>query len=149
MSRRQFDTPVGTLSLESRDGAIVALRWGGDGSRDDDPVLVAGERRLAEYFAGERRDFDLPLAPVGTAFRQRVWTALRGIPFGRIATYGDIARSLDSGPRAVGGACGANPIPIIVPCHRVLAAGGLSGGYSGAGGLATKAKLLALEGVVL
>jgi len=149
MTRRRTVTPLGPMCLEASGGALVALRWSDEEASDDDPVLIAAETQLSEYFAGARRAFDLPLAPVGTPFRERVWTAMLGIPFGKVATYGDIARALDSGPRAVGGACGANPIPIIIPCHRVLAASGLSGGYSGAGGLATKAKLLALEGVAV
>jgi len=149
MSRRRIETPLGPMCPEAQGGALIALRWSDEDVHDDDPVLIAAETQLGEYFAGTRREFDLPTAPAGTAFRRRVWRALLDIPFGRVATYGDIARALDSGPRAVGGACGANPIPIIIPCHRVLAAGGLSGGYSGAGGLATKAKLLALEGVAV
>lgn len=149
MTRRRFDTPVGTLCGTARNDAIVALSWSDEDARDDDPLLIELETQLRGYFAGTRRVFDLPLAPAGTPFRQRVWAALLDIPHGGVATYGDIARSLGTAPRAVGGACGANPIPILIPCHRVLGAGGLSGGYSGAGGLATKSSLLALEGVVI
>ena len=111
------------------------------------PLLSEAARQLDAYFAGGRTDFDLPLAAAGTVFDRRVWAAMRAIPYGETRTYGDLAHLTDSGPRAVGRACGRNPIPIIVPCHRILARGGL-GGYSGAGGLATKTRLLALEGAL-
>ena len=92
-------------------------------------------------------DFDLPLAPAGTAFEGRVWAAMQAIPYGETRCYGDLAEATGSAPRAVGRACGKNPIPIVVPCHRVLAKTGL-GGYSGDGGLVTKQRLLALEGAL-
>ncbi|MBU2548150.1 MAG: methylated-DNA--[protein]-cysteine S-methyltransferase [Proteobacteria bacterium] len=104
-------------------------------------------RQIREYLAGTRREFDLSLDLKGTDFQWRVWRALRDIPFGQTATYGEVARRLGLGrgaARAVGGACGANPAPLVVPCHRVLAAGGRLGGYSG--GLPWKTWLLALEG---
>jgi methylated-DNA-[protein]-cysteine S-methyltransferase len=91
----------------------------------------------------------LPLAARGTDYQKRVWAMMREIPFGETATYGGMAMALGSGPRAVGMACGRNPIPIIVPCHRVLGAGGKEGGFSGGRGLPTKRQLLAIEGVVL
>ena len=89
----------------------------------------------------------MPLAPAGSGFRQRVWQAMQAIPVGETRSYGALARALGSAPRAVGGACGANPIPILIPCHRVVAGGGL-GGYSGGAGLATKIALLKLEGAL-
>ena len=90
------------------------------------------------------RDFELPLAPRGTVFEGRVWAAMQAIPYGETRSYGDLAGATGSAPRAVGRACGKNPIPIVIPCHRVLAKAGL-GGYSGDGGLATKQRLLAVE----
>ncbi len=87
--------------------------------------------QLKAYFADPRTRFDLPLAPVGTEFQQRAWRALQRIPSGTARTYGELARRLESAPRAVGGACRANPIPIVVPCHRVIAASG-PGGFMGA-----------------
>ena len=124
-------------------------------------LLKRAARQLDEYFAGARTAFDLPLKPAGTAFQRRVWARLASIPQGRVETYGAIAKKLNSGARAVGTACGANPIPILIPCHRVLGARGriparLSsgaptwargqmGGYSGEGGVATKRFLLAHE----
>lgn len=151
-----LDSPVGALAIAADDDAIVRISWPGPGETvRPDPeaarhaVLARASAQLAEYFAGARRAFDLPLAPAGTAFQRRVWDALARIPWGQTATYGQVAARVGSAPRAVGGACGANPIPIVIPCHRVLAGGGRAGGYSGGRGIATKAALLRLEGVDL
>lgn len=150
-----FDSPVGPLVITADGDAIVRIDWTTpDGDRPnsggpDSSLLARAGAQLAEYFAGARRAFDLPLAPAGTAFQRRVWDALARIPWGETATYGEIAARVGSAPRAVGGACGANPIPIVIPCHRVLAGGGRAGGYSGGAGIATKAALLRLEGVDL
>ena len=105
--------------------------------------------QLGEYFAGKRREFDLDLAPYGTDFQLRVWQALREIPYGAVRNYGDIARAIrqPGAARAVGQANGCNPLPIVIPCHRVIASDGTIGGYSG--GLAIKHRLLALEGAEL
>ena len=112
-------------------------------------MLKEARRQLERYFARKLKPFDLPLAGRGTDFQKSVWKMMREIPYGETATYGGMAMALGSGPRAVGMACGRNPIPIIVPCHRVLGSGGKEGGFSGGQGLPTKRKLLALEGVVL
>ena len=153
MSICYVDSPVGRLALEADHDAVTGVRWAGRGERAVDgrpsPVLAEASRQLARYFAGRLERFDLPLAQHGTAFQKRVWTIMREIPYGETATYGGLAMALGSGPRAVGMACGRNPIPIIVPCHRVLGARGAEGGYSGGRGLPTKRRLLALEGVVL
>lgn len=146
MGCRVVPTPLGPLTLFSRNGALVALDWGESGPDAPDAVVEAAARQLADYFAGRRRDFDLPLAPAGSRFQRRVWAAMQEIPFGTTATYGDLARRLDSAPRAVGQACGRNPLPIVIPCHRVLGRHGL-GGYSGGAGLATKLWLLNHEAV--
>lgn len=152
MPRRTIDSPFGPLTLVSADGALTVLDWGVDGggaaSADGmDPVLDRAAAQLADWFAGRRRDFDLPLRPAGTAFQQRVWAALRDIPYGTTVRYGDLARRLGTAARAVGGACGRNPLPIIIPCHRVLGGTG-PGGYSGFGGLPTKNWLLKREGAL-
>jgi methylated-DNA-[protein]-cysteine S-methyltransferase len=97
---------------------------------------------LQKYFDGKRMSFDLPLAPEGSDFQKRVWAALCAIPPGETRSYADVARTIGSAPRAVGGANGANPIPLFIPCHRVIAADGSLGGYSGADGPATKRYLL-------
>ncbi|MBK1836478.1 methylated-DNA--[protein]-cysteine S-methyltransferase [Azospirillum sp. YIM B02556] len=145
MARLSIDSPLGSLMLSGDGSALTAVGWGRFDQDEPDAVLAETARQLEAYFTGRLQRFDLPLKPAGTAFRQSVWEAMLAIPYGGTATYGGMAKMLDSGPRAVGGACGANPIPIIIPCHRVLASGGAPGGYSGNGGLDTKAWLLALE----
>jgi len=152
MSLRYVDSPVGRLAIEADHDAVTSVRWSNDeGAQDGSttPVLEDAVRQLELYFAGRLKRFDLPLAARGTDFQKKVWTMMCEIPFGGTATYGGMAMALGSGPRAVGMACGRNPIPIIVPCHRVLASGGKEGGFSGGRGLPTKRQLLALEGVVL
>ena len=144
------DTPVGPLTLHEENGAIIALTWGdtdesGEFS-DSSELLKRAAQQLAEYFAGTRRSFDLPLSPAGTTFQKRVYKSMLAIPYGETRSYGEIADELEGCARAVGSACGSNPIPVIIPCHRVLAAGGRPGGFSGMGGLATKKRLLDLEG---
>ncbi|WP_029010842.1 methylated-DNA--[protein]-cysteine S-methyltransferase [Azospirillum halopraeferens] len=142
-------SPLGPLLLTSAGGALVSLDWvsldrgtGPTGPAEDpEPLLDEAAAQLADYFAGRRTVFRLPLAPRGTPFRKRVWEAMSEIPYGRVASYGDLARALGTAARAVGGACGRNPLPIIIPCHRVVAGSG-PGGYSGFGGLDTKAWLL-------
>jgi len=142
-------SPLGWLTVSEEGGAIVALDWGRGCEEDETPLLLAACDQLAAWFAGERRDFDLPLAPAGTDFQQRVWAELGRIPWGTVRSYGAVAAAVGSSPRAVGTACGRNPIPIIVPCHRVVASGGRLGGYSGDEGVETKRRLLGMEGVRL
>ena len=152
MSICYVDSPVGRLAIEADHDAVTSVRWSnGESARDNSttPVLEEAMRQLERYFAGKLKRFDLPLAARGTDFQKSVWTMMCEIPFGGTATYGGMAMALSSGPRAVGMACGRNPIPIIVPCHRVLGSGGKEGGFSGGQGLPTKRQLLALEGVVL
>lgn len=146
--RFMIDSPLGTLTLTERDGALVALTWGKQGTQSPTPLLQRAARQLQDYFAGHLQSFDLPLAPEGTAFQKKVWARMAQIPYGKLLTYGALAKSIHSAPRAVGGACGRNPIPIILPCHRVLAADGSLTGYSGAGGTDTKRLLLHLEGAL-
>jgi len=144
-----FDSPVGPLTVSERDGAIIELDWRHEAIGDANPLLTEAQRQLDAYFAGELTSFDLPVAPFGTPHQQRVWRAMQDIPHGGCQSYGEISTAIGSSPRAVGTACGRNPIPIIIPCHRVLAAGGKIGGYSGGRGTATKRYLLSLEGVEL
>ncbi|MBV8394038.1 MAG: methylated-DNA--[protein]-cysteine S-methyltransferase [Alphaproteobacteria bacterium] len=147
-----LDSPVGRLALEADGDRLTGVRWarGGDGETvEPSPVLKETMRQLERYFAKKLTRFDLPLEEHGTPFQKSVWALMRDIPFGETATYGGFAAALGSGPRAVGMACGRNPIPIITPCHRVLGSGGKEGGFSGGSGLPTKRQLLAIEGVVL
>lgn len=142
-------SPLGPLTLFAVAGEIVSLDWGkGMETEETPPVLNDAAAQLAEYFAGRRRDFDLPLNPEGSVFQKKVWAAMRAIPYGQTRTYGDVARELRTAAQAVGGACGANHIPIIIPCHRILGTGNL-GGYSGFGTLDTKRELLRLEGAIV
>jgi methylated-DNA-[protein]-cysteine S-methyltransferase len=153
--RTTLDSPVGTLSLVATDRALVALVWRREGHRHvpfenalDDPnhrVLRETARQLREYFAGQRREFELELDFRGTDFQRRVWAALIAIPYGETRTYGQIAEQIGNptAVRAVGAANGRNPIAIIAPCHRVI---GMSGDLTGfGGGLDAKAFLLSLE----
>lgn len=145
-----LESPVGRLVLRERDGAIVAIDWTrAEESSEPSSLLRRAGSALERYFAGILSEFDLPCAAAGTAFQKRVWTEMCRIPYGETITYGELARRVGSAPRAIGGACGSNPIPIIVPCHRVVAAAGKPGGYSGAGGLDTKSWLLSHERAML
>ena len=146
MPQLSFHTSLlDALTLTEEDGHIVALDWGWARDQDATPLLLQARQQLEDYFDGERQSFDLPLAPVGaTPYRLRVWDALTKIPFGETRTYTEIALIAGGVGRSVGGANGSNPIPIIIPCHRVVAANG-PGGFSAPGGLETKRRLLHLE----
>lgn len=149
-----IDSPVGRLRLIAAPDALVgiwfehgrdAARGAADLARGCNAILERTRAQLGEYFAGTRREFDLPLAPRGTDFQRRVWNRLTGIAYGDTTTYGALAAALGNakGSRAVGLANGSNPIPIVIPCHRVIGADGSLTGFGG--GLAIKAKLLELE----
>jgi methylated-DNA-[protein]-cysteine S-methyltransferase len=137
-------TSIGDLSVAEEDGAIVSVDWGFGRDQTVTPLLSRAREQLFAYLDGDLTRFDLPLNPAGTPYRRRVWAALCDIPYGATRTYADIARQAGGSPRSVGQANGSNPIPIIIPCHRVLAVTGI-GGYSGGEGLPTKRTLLALE----
>ena len=141
-------SPVGDITIAIDGGSVVSLDWGWARDQAVDDLLLKAKTQLDDYFDGGSRAFDLPLQPAGTEFQRRVWSLMLEIPYGGTMTYGEISDRLNSSARAVGMACGANPIPLIIPCHRVLAANGM-GGYSGDGGVETKVALLRLEGVLL
>ncbi|MDR0541584.1 MAG: methylated-DNA--[protein]-cysteine S-methyltransferase [Dysgonamonadaceae bacterium] len=150
-----YPSPVGCLELTADNDALVALRLveacrcgldpQSQGQSPANPVLLKTCKQLDEYFAGKRRTFDLPLAPKGTAFRQKVWNELQRIPYGKTISYAQLAQSAGNPKacRAAGSANGKNPIAIIIPCHRVINTGGKLGGY--AYGLEVKKRLLDLE----
>ena len=150
LTYRTVSTPLGDITAVADDvGLTQVILAGDDGSvlaeaSEGGPIVDAAAQQLAEYFAGERMAFDVPLAPQGTEFQLTVWKALGDVPFGTTATYGDIARAIGqlTSTRAVGAANGRNPIPIIIPCHRVIGASGELTGYSGGGGIDTKRRLL-------
>lgn len=146
MGSLSFDSPIGRLTVRESGGAIVSIRWDdADSDSGGSPVLEDAHRQLDDYFAGKRRHFDLPLHIDGTALQLAVWNRMMLIPYGRTETYGDVAARIGSAARAVGTACGRNPIPIVVPCHRIVGGGGALTGYSGGAGVDTKKFLLDLE----
>ncbi|MDF3351581.1 methylated-DNA--[protein]-cysteine S-methyltransferase [Sulfitobacter sp. KE34] len=145
MKQASLSTPFGDLIVTEKDGAITALGWGLAAGQDRSEVLDTALRQINEYATGQRQHFDLPLRVTGSDFQRAVCAAIAAVPFGHTRTYGEIARDLGVPAQAVGGACGGNPIPILVPCHRVMGAKGLTG-FSGAGGVETKVALLRHEG---
>ncbi len=152
-----IDSPVGPLLLVDEDDKLSGMHFDAHGAssqlpreqRGESPLLREARTQLTAYFEGSLKTFDLPLAPAGTAFQQRVWRALCNIPYGETISYAELARRVESPRafRAVGSANGSNPIALIIPCHRVIASGGGLGGYGG--GLDRKRWLLALEGAPL
>jgi methylated-DNA-[protein]-cysteine S-methyltransferase len=144
MPQLSLHTPLGPLTISEENGAIVALDWGWGRDQSESALLCRGRDQLHAYFDGTLRTFTLPLAATGSQYRQRVWQALAAIPYGQTRTYQQIAAVAGGSPRSVGGANGANPIPVIIPCHRVVATIGI-GGYSGVDGIVTKRFLLDLE----
>jgi methylated-DNA-[protein]-cysteine S-methyltransferase len=147
----EYDSPVGVLTLIASDAGLRAILWPGErppspvAEDPTDPVLRATVAQLDEYFAGRRTAFDLPLDPVGSQFQQRAWAVLRAIPYGSTISYAEQAGRLGDRrkARAVGAANGRNPLPLVVPCHRVVASSGALTGF--AGGVPTKQWLLDFE----
>ncbi len=153
---RRFDSPIGRIEIVGDGRAVTALSIERDGMlpHDESPeapdaVLDRAVSQLEEYFAGRRRDFDVPVNLAGTSFQLSVWKQLVDLGWGEVVSYGDLGRNTGraTAGRAVGGAVGANPVPIIVPCHRVLGSDGMITGYSGGEGIPTKSWLLAHEGI--
>ncbi len=150
-----MESPFGRLRIAANDSAIIRLTWArepeipADRAKPGHPLLARAVQQLEEYFAGTRRDFDLPLDPPGGDFQKAVCRAIQEIPFGQTRTYGDLARGLGAAPQPVGQGCGGNPIAILIPCHRVMAADGKLGGFSGGRGPETKLALLRHEGAIL
>jgi methylated-DNA-[protein]-cysteine S-methyltransferase len=152
MAEAGVKTPLGTFYITVQAEAITRAGWspGGDVKprlKSDDAILLRlAQAQVEDYFAGRRQAFDLPIAPHGTPFQRKVWRRIAQIPWGRYETYGALARALDDvAAQAVGQACGRNPVGLLVPCHRVLAAGPRLGGYGGDGHI--KAWLLEHEGI--
>ena len=156
LTYHDFDTPIGTLRVVGDDDGVERIDLPNAAAGAPEPgwrerrrslpgPLREAKRQLLEYFSGARRDFDLPLSPVGTAFQRQVWGELRGIPYGETVSYGELARRMGrpTASRAVGAANGRNPLAIVVPCHRVIGADGALIGYGG--GLPVKETLLAHE----
>lgn len=144
MPQLSLHTPVGDITVFAEDDAIVSLDWGWVPDQAPSALLERAQEQLQAYFDGNLTEFALPLAPAGTAYQRAVWWALCAVPYGETCRYRDIAERAGGSPRSVGQANGRNPIPLIIPCHRVVAATHI-GGYSGGDGLPTKRWLLALE----
>lgn len=146
-----YSTPAGQVTIVENEGMLTHVSYSGSAKIlsniviKETPIIRLAHQQLEEYFAGSRKKFDLPLNPAGTAFQQKVWTALQTIPYGQTASYKEIAAKVDNpkGCRAVGMANNKNPIAIIIPCHRVIGTNGKMVGY--AGGLKIKEFLLNLE----
>lgn len=143
--KARLSSPVGPLTLVEVDGAITELEWDASGGEPETPVLTQAIDELQRYFDGTLTKFTVPLRPRGSEFQQKLYAALCAIPYGETRTYGDLAGELGVSAQAIGQACGANPLAIIIPCHRVLSATSL-GGFSGRGGVEAKVELLKLEG---
>ena len=154
MNYRYLDTLIGKLLIAGDPNTVRRIEFPKDGEprkpgagwvESSTGALEEAARQLREYFSGNRREFDLPLTPQGTDFQRSVWRELQNIPYGRTISYGELARRIghSNASRAVGAANGANPIPIVIPCHRVIGANGKLTGFGG--GLALKEKLLAHE----
>ena len=145
-----FPSPIGTLTLFTNGTALIALESGrAPDNGADDTLLNEAKRQLDAYFDGRLKEFDLPLSPQGPKRRQEIWAAMCDVAYGETETYGEFAARIQSAPRAIGGACAANPLPIFIPCHRILGAGNTLAGYSFADGPDTKRQLLTLEGIHL
>ena len=144
MTTLRVETPVGPLFVSEDGGEITRVSWRGMAD-ESSPLLDAAARQIDDYFNGRRQAFDLPFRVSGSDFQRAVCDAMLAIPFGETRTYGELARELGVSAQAVGQGCGGNPIPVLIPCHRVLSATGL-GGYSGEGGAETKVALLRHEG---
>lgn len=146
MGNRTIDTPVGALTLRGDGEAITRVLWLDHGKPapmdEPDPLCDWAVRELISYFSGQLTTFTVPVTLKGSNLQLGVWEEMRRIPFGDVLTYGDVARAVGSEPQAVGTACGQNPIPVIVPCHRIVGAGGKLTGFSGGNGIETKAFLL-------
>ena len=144
-----MNTPVGQIGVREDADAITRLTWDMAAEGEVTPLLSEALAQLSAYFDGKLTAFDLPLVVGGSEFQRAVCDAMSVIPYGETLTYGEVAKAVGRPPQAVGSACGGNPIPIIIPCHRVLGAGGKMVGFSGAGGVETKVWLLRHEGAGL
>ncbi len=147
MAQICFHSPIGDISVFSDGGKIISVDygWGAD-NEESDSFVEAAKKQIIEYLSCKRKVIDLPIEISGTPFQEKVWRYMLTIPYGEVRTYGQAARDLNSSPRAVGGACGANHLPILIPCHRIVGSNGKMTGYSGGEGVETKKMLLRIEG---
>ena len=146
-NRLSITSPFGPITLIEENGFLVKLEWNKQSNEISNSLLNEASNQLKAYFSGNLKDFNLPLNPIGTLHQVKTWKIINEIKYGDYLTYGEIATNIKSSPRAVGNACGKNPLPIIIPCHRVLTKKLDISGYSGKGGAKTKKYLLNLEGI--
>lgn len=144
MSQISFHSPIGELSIAEDNNFIVSVDWGWGSIQEETLLLLEAKNQFDAYFDGKLKQFDLPVHPFGTPYQLKVWQILQTIPYGETCYYQDIVKTAGGSPRSVGGVNGANPIPLIIPCHRVIGKNGL-GGYSGGDGIETKQYLLNME----
>ena len=140
-----FLSQVGWITVFEKSKKIISVEWGQAKNHPETPLLAEARRQLTEYFNKERKKFTIPLELTGTNFQKSVWYNISKIPYGKTNTYGEIAKKLNSAARAIGNACGKNPIPIFIPCHRVMGSNNKLTGFSGGSGIKTKEALLHLE----
>ncbi len=149
MAQLSFHSPVGDLTISEEGGLLVSLDWGWSPLSTETVFLRSVKNQMDQYFDGKKPDFTAPAKLRGTPFQKIVWQEMLKIPYGETRTYGEIADIIGSHPRPVGTACGLNPIPIIIPCHRIMGKNGRLTGYSGEGGIETKEFLIELEKTTL
>ena len=140
-----MSSSVGWITLFEKSNKIIALEWGQVKIQTESPLLKAAKNEIIEYFNNKRKKFSIPLNPTGTSFQKSVWAIIAKIPYGQTRTYSEIANQINSAPRPIGGACGKNPIPILIPCHRVIGTNNKLTGFSGGFGVQTKQSLIKLE----
>lgn len=145
MAQLSFHSPVGELTISEQDGKIVSMDWGWSPFSKETDLLVSVRGLLEDYFDGNNPAFDVSLDLMGTPYQKKIWAVLRQIPYGETWTYAQAAEKANSHARPVGLACGRNPLPILIPCHRVMGKDGQLTGYSGGEGVETKQYLLDLE----
>lgn len=149
-SHLSFPSPIGPLTVFAENDAIIVIESGKvPGEASNDPLLIEARTQIDAYFDGKLAKFDLPLNPDGTPRQKEIWATMNRIPYGTTMTYGELSALVGSSARAIGGACGANPIPIMQPCHRVVGSKNTLTGFSFADGAETKYQLLKLEGLML
>ncbi|MBC7799360.1 MAG: methylated-DNA--[protein]-cysteine S-methyltransferase [Gemmatimonadaceae bacterium] len=144
MAQLSFHTPHGALTISERDGRLVSVDWGWGRDQTETPLLLEARAQFECYFDGTLRNFTLPIVLLGSPYQQRIWSELAGIPYGETRTYAEIAAAAGGAARSVGQANRRNPLPILIPCHRVVGSSGI-GGYTGGNGDETKRQLLLLE----
>lgn len=143
-----FDTPFGILYCAASSKGLTYLYWQNNGNSAENAHTRQAQQQIQEFFNHNRTTFDIPLDLQGTPFQKQVWAEIAKIPYGKTVSYSDIAQKINSHPRAVGMATGKNPVPILIPCHRVMGKNGTLTGFSGGDGIPTKEKLLHFEGTL-